>query len=186
VAAREGRSSSVATARRLNQAGPPSGGPRLYRAGLLLAVSLVMLLGCAKAPWVDRTVISEDVNGVWLGFMAGPDGQPMANGQVRLELQQRASRVTGSVYASSSWLGSGGQPSLPIEGSLADDVFTFKDERSILIGELTVSGDEMTGRGFVGRRPVTFTLRRIEMASSAALCQELFSRPGHEETRCPT
>ena len=134
----------------------------------LLVAPLVLSLGCAKAPWVDRTVITEDVNGVWLGFMAGPNGQAMVNGQVRLELQQRASKVTGSVYASSSWVGSGGQPSLPIEGSMADDVLTFKDERSIVIGELTVSGDEMTGRGFVGRRPVTFTLRRLEMASSAA------------------
>jgi hypothetical protein len=135
----------------------------------LLVAPLLLGLGCAKTPLVDRSVITEDVNGVWLGFMAGPDGQPMVNGQVRLELQQRASKVTGAVYASSSWLGSGGRASLPIEGSLADDVFTFKDERSILIGELTVSGDEMTGRGFVGRRPVTFTLKRLEMASSAAL-----------------
>src|SRR5499426_2412583 len=134
----------------------------------LLTTPLVLGLGCAKTPWIDRTVISEDVNGVWLGFMAGPDGQPMVNGQVRLELQQRASKVTGSVYASSSWLGSRGRPSLPIEGSMADDVLIFKDERSILIGELTVNGDEMTGRGFMGRRPVTFTLRRLEMASSAA------------------
>src|SRR5262249_49480021 len=146
-----------------------------FRNRLLLAMPLVALLvaplllglGCAKAPWVDRTVVTEDVNGVWLGFMAGPNGQPMVNGPLRLELQQRVRKVTGSVYASASWLGSKGQPSLPIEGSLADDVLTFKDERSILIGELTVSGDEMTGRGFVGRRPVTFTLRRLEMASSA-------------------
>ncbi len=136
-------------------------------AGLLVA-PLLLGLGCAKTPWVDRTVITEDVNGVWLGFMARPNGEPMINGQVRLELQQRASKVTGSVYASSSWLGSGSRPSLPIEGSLADDVLTFKDERSILVGELTVNGDEMTGRGFVGRRPVTFTLRRLEMASSGA------------------
>ena len=144
--------------------------PRLLLALLLaglLAAPLLVGVGCAKAPWVDRTVITEDVNGVWLGSMTGSNGQPMVNGQVRLELQQRASRVTGSVYASSRWLGSKGQPSLPIEGSMADDVLTFKDERSIVIGELTVSGDEMTGRGFVGRRPVTFTLRRLEMASSA-------------------
>ena len=153
---------------------------RLLLAGLL-AAPLFLGLGCAKAPWVDRTVITEDVNGVWLGFMARPNGEPIVNGQLRLELQQRASRVTGSVYASSAWLGSGGRPSLPIEGSMADDVLTFKDERSILIGELTVNGDEMTGRGFVGRRPVTFTLRRLEMASSGALRQESFSRPGHEE-----
>jgi len=138
---------------------------------LILAVAMAVPLGVVAAvrrgTWIDRTVISEDVNGVWLGFMAGPDGQPMVNGQVRLELQQRASKVTGSVYASSSWLGSRGRPSLPIEGSMADDVLIFKDERSILIGELTVNGDEMTGRGFMGRRPVTFTLRRLEMASSA-------------------
>ena len=145
------------------------------RARLLLAVLLAGLLGaplllglgCAKAPWVDRTVVTEDVNGVWLGSMTGPDGHLMVNGQVRLELQQRASRVTGSVYVSSRWLGSDSRSALSIEGSMADDVLRFKDERSILTGELTVSGDEMTGRGFVGRRPVTFTLRRLEMASSA-------------------
>src|SRR5215471_488346 len=71
---------------------------------LALALSLAVCLGCAKMPWVDRTVITENVNGVWLGFMARPNGEPMVNGQVRLELQQRASKVTGSVYASSSWL----------------------------------------------------------------------------------
>lgn len=165
-----------------------SSGHRVRLAALLavlLVAPLLLGLGCAKTPWVDRTVITEDVNGVWLGFMARPNGEPMVNGQLRLELQQRASRVTGSVYASSSWLGSKGQPSLPIEGSMADDVLTFKDERSIVIGELTVSGDEMTGRGFVGRRPVTFTLRRLEMASSAPQPYASFTRPGHEETRCP-
>src|SRR5262245_17312857 len=139
--------------------------PTVLLAGLL-TTPLLLGLGCAKTPWVDRTVITEDVNGVWLGSVASPDGQPMVNGQVRLELQQRASKVTGSVYSSSSWLRLSGRRSLPIEGRMADDVFTFKDDRSILSGELTVNGDEMTGRGFMGGRPVTFTLRRIEMAAS--------------------
>src|SRR5262249_49473534 len=103
----------------------------------LLATPLLLGLGCATAPCVDPPVITDDVKGVWLGFMARPNGEPIVNGQLRLELQQRASRVTGSVYTSSAWLGSGGRPSLPIEGSMADDVLTFKDERSILIGELT-------------------------------------------------
>src|SRR5262245_8898656 len=129
----------------------------------LLATPLLLGLGCAKTPGIDRTVITGEVNGVWLGFIAHPSGEPMVNGQLRLELQQRASKVTGSVYASSSWLGSRGRPSLPIEGSMADDVLIFRDEHSILIGELTVNGDEMTGRGFVGRRPVTFKIGRAHV-----------------------
>ena len=54
--------------------------------------------------------------------------------------------------------------SFPIDGSVANDVFTFTDARTSMTGELTVDGDEMKGNGLVGNsRRVTITLRRVEV-----------------------
>jgi len=50
-----------------------------------------------------------------------------------------------------------------LEGSIAGDVFKFRDTRGTLFGELTVGGDEMTGQGVSGHnRPVTLRLRRVD------------------------
>ena len=50
---------------------------------------------------------------------------------------------------------------------MAGDLFKFRDARGLLIGELTVGGDEMTGRGALGQyRQVTFTLWRVESANA--------------------
>ena len=49
---------------------------------------------------------------------------------------------------------------------MTGDVFKFRDARGLLVGELKVGGDEMTGQGSVGmNRQVTFTLRRINSAT---------------------
>jgi hypothetical protein len=53
----------------------------------------------------------------------------------------------------------------PIEGTVAGDVFRFRDSRGCIEGELTVSGDEMDGKAstFAGSRP--FSLRRVSPPS---------------------
>jgi len=57
---------------------------------------------------------------------------------------------------------------LPIEGSVANDVFTLETARAIVTGELTIDGDEMKGLGVLGQgRRVTVTLRRVEVAAPA-------------------
>jgi hypothetical protein len=130
---------------------------------VLVAATLVFGLGCAKTDWIDRTLLTETVAGAWTGSMVTPGGQPMISQEVRLELQQKGPKVIGSFRGT---YGADLRGSLPLEGSVAGDVFTFKDERGSISGELTVSGDEMRGRGIVGsNRPVTFSLRRVDDAS---------------------
>jgi hypothetical protein len=132
--------------------------------GVLIAATLAIGSGCAKTDWIDRTLVTETVAGVWAGSMMSPDGQPSISQNVRLELQQQGPRVTGFFRGGLGATGIRG--SVPIEGSVAGDVLTFKDERGGIAGELTVSGDEMKGQGTTGSsRPVTFTLRRVDASS---------------------
>ena len=63
--------------------------------------------------------------------------------------------------ATGNWGSNGG----PIRGTVADDVVRINDDRGIVDGEFTVTGDEMTGSIGIGvARPVT--LRRIDPSSS--------------------
>ena len=77
--------------------------------------------------------------------------------EVRPVLQQQGAKVVGSFQGNSngSFVGRG---STPTEGSVAGNMFRFNDARGTVIAELTVSGDEMTGRGIFGIRPVAITL----------------------------
>ena len=120
--------------------------------GLLLVVSLVAGAACARSDWIDRTLVTEDVTGVWLGST------------IQLELQQQGARVTG-VITVPPFGGSSLTSGVPLEGSVAGDVFSFKDSRGVYSGELTVSGDDMTGQIFGpgGKRKASF---RRESAAS--------------------
>ena len=110
-----------------------------------LATALV-LGSCARQDWIDRTLVTTDVSGVWTGSIVSLDGQPMISSDVRLELQQKATKVTGSLQSSNAILGAMGRgSSFPINGSVTTDVFTFTDARTSMTGELTVDGDEMKG-----------------------------------------
>src|SRR5262245_39131719 len=132
-----------------------------------LATALVFASGCAQKDWIDRTLVTGDVSGVWTGSMATLDGQPMISIDVRLDLRQKAAKVTGSFEAVGGLPLSSikrGSPS-PIEGSVASDVFTFEVARQVT-GEVTVDGDEMKGNGLVANsRRVSITLRRVEAAA---------------------
>ena len=57
--------------------------------------------------------------------------------------------------------------SVAVAGSMAGDVFKFRDTRGTLTGEPTVSGDEMTGKGMVGdNRQGVLCLRRVDSGAS--------------------
>src|SRR5262245_213489 len=133
------------------------------RARLLLAISLAVVLGCAQKDWIDRTLVTESVTGVWEGFIASSSGQPSIRSDIRLELEQKGPNVTGLFRH--QLIISGPRGTTPIEGSMAGDQFTFRDERGTLTGELTVGGDEMTGQGRAGPRAVKYSLRRIDSVS---------------------
>jgi hypothetical protein len=84
-------------------------------AGALVAAALAIGSGCANTDWIERTLVTVDVTGVW-------------DGTVRLELQQQGPNVTGYFRAPlrlANWEVISG----PIEGSVAGDVFRFKDAR---------------------------------------------------------
>jgi hypothetical protein len=136
---------------------------------VLVATALVLGgFGCAKSDWIDRTLVTENVSGVWTGSMVSLDGQPMVSLDVRLDLQQKATKVTGSMEMGGN-LGTNSRGSMTIEGTVASDVFTFKDARASVTGELTIDGDEMRGNGLVGSsRRVTIALRRVDATAPAS------------------
>jgi hypothetical protein len=136
--------------------------------GLLIATTLLVGSGCAKTDWIDRTLVTENVSGVWTGSMVTLDGQPMVSLEVRLELQQKATKVTGSMEMSGT-RGPDTRGSLTIDGTVASDMFMFKDARASVTGELTIDGDEMRGNGLIGNsRRVAIALRRAEAPAPAS------------------
>ena len=109
---------------------------------LLVATVLACGSGCAKSDWIDRTLVTAEVSGVWeRSGVRAPSG-PL---EVRLELQQEGPKVRGNVYleryATHSQTGTSG----PVEGSVEDDVLKFHQTNGSVRAEMTVAGDEMTG-----------------------------------------
>jgi hypothetical protein len=97
------------------------------------------------------------------GGSSGVGGKPP---DFLFELEQQGSTVKGvmrfpaggtsQAVASASRISPG-----PIVGTVAGDVFRFRLTNGNLDGELTVSGDEMTGQvSWLGSRPVS--LRRVD------------------------
>jgi len=114
-------------------------------AGVLIAAVLAFGSGCARSDWIERTLVTVDVTGVWQGSMSSWDGQPAINEEVSLELKQQGPNVTGHFQGRRPvgfWRQSG-----PIEGSVAGDVFRFNETSGSITGELTVSGDERSDNG---------------------------------------
>ena len=125
--------------------------------------------GCAaKQDWIDRTLVTVDVTGTWSGYTGGGSGAVGSGADFRLELEQHGSTVKG--FLRFAGFGNSGRfADGPIEGTVAGDVFRFRGTRGEVEGELTVSGDEMTGMGMVsfwGQRRLS--LRRTDPSSSPA------------------
>ena len=133
-------------------------------AGLLIAAALAFTSGCAKTDWIDRTLVTVDVTGTWSGSVGGSQGGFML-GDLLLELNQQGSVVKGTLR---QMVSGGPVGSQPIEGTVAGDMFRFRDARGSMEGELTVSGDEMTGKAAtaMGSRPIS--LRRVNSSSPPA------------------
>jgi hypothetical protein len=125
---------------------------------MLLATILVVGSGCAKQDWIDRTLVTVDVTGTWSGTMmtAGSGGAGGAR-DVVFELEQKGSMVKGTMRVTSR-----GQAPDTLEGTVAGDVFRFKDPRATWEGELTISGEEMAGRVMTGSLSGQLTLRRAD------------------------
>jgi len=140
---------------------------KLIVAGLLGVVTFVFGSGCAKQDWIDRTLVTVDVTGTWEGKVGG-GGTGSSYGVFYFVLEQQGSTVTGTTRGHSRGVGCQGFDLGLIEGSVAGDVFRFRDSRGCIGGEMTVSGDEMDGRAstFAGTRPIS--LRRVDPSSLPA------------------
>ena len=110
----------------------------------LIAAVLVISPGCVKQPdWIESTLVTVDVTGVWEGTALAPLGAS-GNPAVRalLDLEQEGPKVKGRFQTSF------GRISGPLEGRVGGDVFHFRvigGQGETLTGEVTVSGDEMEG-----------------------------------------
>jgi hypothetical protein len=135
-------------------------------AGVLIVAALTFASGCARTDWIERTLVTVDVTGTWSGRVTGGTGAgaPTTSGTLWFELEQQGATVKGSMQ----YVG-GAHPdfpsmSRPIEGTVAGDVFRFKQQSGTVEGELAVSGDEMTGQAWIGIRRLIF-LRRVDPSS---------------------
>jgi hypothetical protein len=88
--------------------------------------------------------------------MAAGTGGAGGARDVVFELEQKGSTVKGRMRFT---------PRGPdtLEGTVAGDVFRFKDQRGTWEGELTISGEEMAGQVRAGTGPSgQMTLRRVD------------------------
>ena len=126
---------------------------------LLMGFLVSVALGCAqKTDWVEGTLVTVDVTGVWKGRMTPvPNGVPR---EVEMTLTQRGARVTGD--------GRIGAHKFSVDGTVRGDVFTFNEPEGRLRAEARVNGDEMDGQGRTNvsnagagqQSPFRFTLAR--------------------------
>ena len=108
---------------------------------LLIATALLLTSGCAKSDWIDRTLVTVDVTGVWEGKQTV--NGPILNRDIVLVLQQQGAKVTGEIRN----LGTGGfvGGSTPIQGTVNGDMLSLSGRGISVV--LQVNGDEMTGSG---------------------------------------
>ena len=127
---------------------------------VLIAAALALSLSCAQKDWIDRTLVTVDVTGTWSGSLGG-ESVAYVTPALFFELEQQGSTVKGTLRFTP-----GGHAEL--NGSVAGDLFRFRafgatgNTREVE-GELTVSGDEMSGRistPVLGGRPLS--LHRVD------------------------
>jgi hypothetical protein len=127
-----------------------------------VATALVLASGCAQKDWIDRTLVTADVTGVWTGRAYIAHAVTGLIVDVRLELKQEGPKVKGTIRPSGSipWRSLDPSPAAgPIEGTVAGDTFEFKEPAGHTAGHLTVSGEEMTGE-ITEKATYEVTLRR--------------------------
>jgi hypothetical protein len=128
-------------------------------AWLVIGLFVLVASGCARPDWIEQTLVTVDVTGVWRGRMTGSaPGSGSGSMSMEITLQQSGPKVTGR-YTFSGFTAGGGS----VEGTVSGDMFRLHDTRGVggLSGELQVNGDEMTGPGTAPRLgDVTITLRR--------------------------
>ena len=121
---------------------------------VIVAATLAVGTGCAQKDWIDRTLVTVDVTGVWEGTLHGG----IADRRLTLTLVQSGSKVTGQMATSGA--GAPGPVEGPVDGTVTGDIFIFEDRRGRLKAELQVNTDEMIGSMTWQFGPGTITLHR--------------------------
>ena len=105
-----------------------------------------------------------DVTGTWYGTVSASSGGVAGTFELLLDLQQNGQTVKGSArMIPSQTAGDIG----PIVGTVAGDVFRFRQLNANVEGEMTVSGEEMNGQAtLTGNRLVS--LQRVDPPSPPA------------------
>ena len=106
-----------------------------------LQVWLVLLIasGCARADWIERTLVTVDVTGRWTGTWSGSGTADV----FEMTLQQTGPKATGAVSVPGGALAH--DLSGPIVATISGDVVSFSRPDGRLRGDVTVAGDEMSG-----------------------------------------
>jgi len=125
-----------------------------------VVLALVFASGCVKQQdWIDRTLVTVDVTGVWEGTFRRTNG---SSGNVVFVLQQQGPKVTGEMKfrASGSMVGASPEGEVRIAGTVSGDTFSFHGISGPQTnGEFQVNGDEMIG-SWARLTMQTATLRR--------------------------
>jgi hypothetical protein len=138
----------------------------LRRTSVLILLSALVSLGCAKRDWTE-TLTLVDVTGTWDGTVVSrsygcPPGGCTARA-VQLVLRQRGASVTGEMTGPTA-VGFGGGA---VEGVISGELFLFKLGK--FRGEASVSGDDMSGRVDGTNLPLcpcTISLHRVGAADA--------------------
>src|SRR5215510_2384006 len=117
-------------------------GMKTWSIPLVRAATFVLGSGCAKPDWIQQTLVTVEVTGVWVGSI----NHPTQTLYVKLELEQNGSKVTGSLRVLSAGtsgatatLGSG-----PVEGTIGGDVLSVMRTNGTFKAEIYVHGEDVT------------------------------------------
>src|SRR5262249_958370 len=92
--------------------------------------------------------------------------QSFATFEIRLELEQQGPKVTGSVRQTGSGFGGFAPLTGPLDGTIRGEVFSFALTNAT--GELTGTGDEMTGYIDPLGRKLPISFRRVSSTLPAS------------------
>ena len=129
-------------------------------AWVIIGVALVVASACARTDWIDRTLVTVDVTGVWEGTETPTSARGTEN-PIELVLEQKGAKVSGELKGVRNLHGVSSPATIQIEGTMSGDTFSFHavNPGPTMQVVLQVKGDEMTGEA-QGLARVKMTFRR--------------------------
>jgi ABC-type glycerol-3-phosphate transport system substrate-binding protein len=100
-----------------------------------IALFLAVMSGCASSTVPQASGPPADVAGTWHGTWNNPSGI-VSSGNLKLELQQTGTKVTGRA-----------EPGGDLDGTVEGNSFSYRYASGRGGGNVTVNGDEMKGYG---------------------------------------